>query len=230
MRKRILYVEDEPFLSRLVVDMLERHDFEVLLNPDGSKVLESFDQFHPDLCILDIMLPNMDGLELGRILRKRNPDIPIIFLTAKSQPDDVVKGFESGGDDYIKKPFSMDELIARINYQLRTAVSTDAENTLPLREIKMADFVFYPEKYELHVLSKIIKLSYKECQILSIFLSSPNTIIDRKSLLLTVWGDDSYYNSRTLDVYVRKIREYFSNQDAVQIQTLKGKGYTFIVS
>ncbi|MFO0355366.1 MAG: response regulator transcription factor [Sphingobacteriaceae bacterium] len=229
MRKRILYVEDEPFLSRLVVDMLEGHDYDVLLNPDGSKVLESFDQFHPDLCILDIMLPNIDGLELGRILRKKNPYVPIIFLTAKSQSDDVVKGFESGGDDYIKKPFSMDELIARINYQLRMAESIGVEKTFTLREIRMADFVFYPEKYELHIRSKIIKLSYKECQILSIFLSAPKTIIDRKSLLITVWGDDSYYNSRTLDVYVRKIREYFSDLDAVQIQTLKGKGYTFIV-
>jgi DNA-binding response OmpR family regulator len=174
------------------------------------------------------MLPGVDGLELALAIRNRYSQLPIIFLSAKSQTDDVLKGFESGGNDYIKKPFSIDELVARIKNQLKIAASSSLDKTHRIQEVKIRDIIFYPEKYELHIQKRVIKLSYREGQILSALTSTPNKIIDRKALLISVWGDDSYYNSRTLDVYVRKLREYFSAVDGIEIHTLKGKGYTFI--
>lgn len=228
MKQKILYVEDEPHLGKIVTDLLVRQGFEVLLITDGAEVIKSFKCFIPDVCVLDIMLPGVDGLELALAIRNRYSHLPIIFLSAKSQTDDVLKGFESGGNDYIKKPFSIDELVARIKNQLKIAASSSLDKTHRLQEVKIRDIIFYPEKYELHIQKRVIKLSYREGQILSALTSTPNKIIDRKALLISVWGDDSYYNSRTLDVYVRKLREYFSAVDGIEIHTLKGKGYTFI--
>lgn len=228
MKQKILYVEDEPHLGKIVTDLLDRQGFEVLLIKDGDEVIKSFKCFTPDVCVLDVMLPGVDGLELGHAIRNRYPQLPIIFLSAKTQTDDVLKGFESGGNDYIKKPFSIDELVARIKNQLKISASSSLGNANRPQEVKIRDIVFYPERYELHIQKRKIKLSYREGQILSALTSSPNKIVDRKELLISVWGDNSYYNSRTLDVYVRKLRDYFSAVDGIEIHTLKGKGYTFI--
>lgn len=228
MKTKILYVEDEPFLGKLVVDILEGQGYDVLLKTSGAAIPDCFRDFMPALCILDIMLPDADGLELGQTIRAKFPLMPIIFLTAKSQTADVLKGFESGGNDYIKKPFSIEELIARINNQLKISKSFQHESSAQTKEIKIGHLNFYPEKFELQTKSKTIKLSYREGQVLSMLTSSPNKIIDRKSLLISVWGDDSYYNSRTLDVYIRRLREYFEGEEGIAIHTLKGRGYSFI--
>lgn len=228
MKTKILYVEDEPFLGKLVLDILEGQGFEVLLKTTGASILDCFRDFMPNLCILDIMLPDADGLELGQAIRQKFPPMPIIYLTAKSQTADVLKGFEAGGNDYIKKPFSIEELIARINNQLKLAKSFQPGSPPQMQEIKLGLLTFYPEKFELHTQRKIIKLSYREGQVLSLLTSSLNKIVDRKSLLISVWGDDSYYNSRTLDVYIRRLREYFQEEEGIEIHTLKGRGYSFI--
>ena len=156
--------------------------------------------------------------------------MPIIFLTAKSQTKDIVRGFSSGGTDYVKKPFSMEELIARIDNQLLLrGFRNSYEIPGKLVNIKLGSCHFYPGKFELHTESDVIKLSHRESQVLSLFATHQNQMLDRKKILLSVWGDDSFFNSRTLDVYVRRLRKYFSNDPAIQIITLKGTGYHFNV-
>lgn len=228
MKTKILYVEDEPFLAKVVKETLEHQGFEVLLISDGNKAIQGYDQFQPDLCLLDVMLPNIDGFALGRIIKMRQPELPLIFLTAKSFTEDVLTGFEIGATDYVRKPFSIEELIARINNQLRikTIKPTTVDSTA---EIQLGIFTFSPDRLELKSQDKIEKLSYRETQILSLLVQNKNQPTDRKELLLEVWGDDSYFNSRTLDVYIRKLRMYVAHDQTIEIITLKGKGYVFSI-
>lgn len=227
MKRKILYVEDEINLGRIVSETLEQRGFEVLLVKDGAKVMESFKTFVPDVCMLDVMLPHIDGFELGKNIRERYEQLPIIFLTAKTQTPDVVQGFSSGGTDYIRKPFSVEELIVRINNQLQLASKQSMNGSN--EEIQLSTFRFFPKKFELHSRTEIIKLSNREAQVLQLLAEHTNRSIDRKSLLLQVWGDDSFFHSRNLDVYIRKLREYFAGDTGIEIITLKGKGYQFVV-
>jgi DNA-binding response OmpR family regulator len=229
MKRKILYVEDEPFLGKIVKETLENLDFEVLWMTDGKMVMEQFNVFTPEICILDIMLPNIDGYSLCREISKEYPHIPIIFLTARVETSDLIKGFESGGSDYIRKPFSLEELIVRINYQLRIKSGVHPEVSKSQEEIYVGKYIFYPKRYELHSPKSLIKLSQRDMQVLSILVSNMNRVVDRKDLLFTVWGEDSFFNSRNLDVYIRKIRQYFKEDPLIQIQTLKAKGYLFLV-
>jgi DNA-binding response OmpR family regulator len=229
MKQKILYIEDEPFLGKIVKETLEHRGFEVLLVNDGAKVLQSFKSFTPDVCVLDVMLPNIDGFTLGRNIRNIYPRLPVIFLTAKSQTEDLIKGFEHGGTDYIKKPFSMEELIVRINNQFQLLNQKNNSAHAQQEKIQLGKFCFYPGKYELHFPGNVIKLSNRESQVLNMLASHRNQTIERKNLLLAVWGDDSFFNSRTLDVYIRKLRDYFSAEKGIEIVTLKGKGYHFVV-
>lgn len=230
MKVKILYVEDEPFLGKIVKETLEQRGFEVILIKDGAEVMNSFSTFTPDLCVLDVMLPSIDGFTLGKKIRTQYARMPILFLTAKSQTEDLVKGFESGGTDYIRKPFSVEELIVRMNNQLQLLQTASYNAHTPPDEITLGAFRFFPGKYELHSSTDIFKLSHRESQVLAMFAAHQNQIVDRKKLLLAVWGDDSFFNSRTLDVYVRKLREYFSSEKGIEIITLKGRGYHFLIS
>jgi DNA-binding response OmpR family regulator len=229
VKKKILYVEDEPFLGKIVKETLEKLDFEVLWETDGNMVMKQFRRFSPAICILDIMLPNIDGYSLCREISILQPEMPIIFLTAKTETSDLVKGFECGGTDYIKKPFSLEELIVRINNQLhiKSVIKTGAITTDS--EIKIGSYTFYPHRYELCNGKDIIKLSQRDMDVLRILASNINRVVDRKDLLMAVWGDDSFFNSRNLDVYIRKLRQYFKDDDSILIKTLKGKGYLFLV-
>lgn len=229
MKKKVLYIEDEPYLARIVKDTLELRGYEVLHKKDGSKVMEHIGNFSPDVCLLDVMLPDVDGYAVANHIRNLNPKLPIIFLTAKTQTDDIVKGFSSGGTDYLKKPFSMEELMVRIENQLKI-MNRDATvlQALP-DEIVLKKYKFYPGKFELHTPKGIIKISHRESQILGMLCAKLNGIVDRKELLQTVWGDDSFFNSRNLDVYIRKLRGYFADAVGIEIVTLKGKGYQFVV-
>ncbi len=230
MNKKVLYIEDEVYLSRIVKDTLELKGYEVLHKKDGNRIMEHLNSFAPDLCLLDVMLPDIDGFAIGNHIRNANPQMPIIFLTAKTQPNDIVKGFSSGGTDYVKKPFSMEELIVRIENQLKLMNrDTSATQSLP-DEVVLGAYKFYPGRFELHTPEKVIKLSNRESQIIGILCANTNNAIDRRELLQTVWGDDSFFNSRNLDVYIRKIRGYFAGADGIEIVTLKGKGYHFVVA
>ncbi|MBE0673729.1 MAG: response regulator transcription factor [Bacteroidales bacterium] len=225
---KILYVEDELFLGRIVSESLEKSGFEVYWEKDGALVQAYLDDNTPDICVLDIMLPNVDGYTLCRKISAERPGLPIIFLTAKTETKDILKGFEAGGTDYVRKPFSMDELIARINNQLKIA-GTRVSGSITGQEIKIGKYVLHTGRYELLGPDGIKRLSQRDMQVLGHLLANINGITDRRQLLLEVWGDDSFFNSRNLDVYIRKIRDYFSADISIAIKTLKGKGYLFIV-
>lgn len=230
MKKKILYIEDEPYLARIVKDTLELRGYEVLHKTDGNKVMDYVNSFAPDICLLDVMLPDVDGYAIANHIRNVAADLPVIFLTAKTQPNDIVKGFSSGGTDYLKKPFSMEELIVRIENQLKLMKrDTSPLQALP-EEVQLKGYKFFPGRYELHTPLQVIKLSNRESQILGMLCANKNNTTDRRTLLQEVWGDDSFFNSRNLDVYIRKLRGYFEGADGIEIVTLKGKGYHFVVA
>jgi DNA-binding response OmpR family regulator len=227
MRKiKILYVEDEPFLGRIVKDSLESRDFEVYMVAEGNKAMAVFEKEKPDICVLDIMLPKKDGYSIAIDIRHLNPIVPILFLTAKTQSGDFVKGFESGGNDYIKKPFSMEELIVRINNLLTITQQT---SQTAKESLMLGAFEFNISRYELKINDHVKKLSHREASLLKILCDNKNATTSRKEILLSVWGDDSFFNSRNLDVYITKLREYLREDPSIQIITIKGFGYHFAV-
>lgn len=223
---KLLYVEDEPFLGKIVKESLESRGFEVRMVADGDAVIPALADFHPDVCVLDVMLPNRDGFSLGQEIRAQLPALPIIFVTAKSQVEDVLKGFASGGNDYLRKPFSLEELIARLHNLLaltqgRTPVMHAAEG------VRIGKYEFLPLKYELRLGDQFRKLSAREADLLKILLENRNFTTPRKEILLRVWGDDHFFNSRNLDVYITKLRDYFRDDSSIEIITIKGVGYHF---
>ncbi len=223
---KVLYVEDELFLGKIVKETLETRGFEVIMESDGADVVRCFEDEQPDICILDVMLPNKSGFEIAEDIRKINDDIPIIFLTAKTQTEDVVQGFKAGGNDYIRKPFSMEELIVRIENVLRVKKETPqilASDTIPLGK-----YIFQLNKQVLVFASEERKLSYRESELIKYLFQNRDKIIDRRDLLIHIWGNDSFFNSRNLDVYITKIRSYLKQDTSVEILTIKGVGYRFI--
>jgi DNA-binding response OmpR family regulator len=229
MKTKILYIEDEHYLGRIVKETLENQAYEVVWETDGARVIRHLESFDPDVCVLDIMLPHVDGYELCQRIKALKPELPVIFLTAKTETADLVRGFEAGGTDYIRKPFSIEEVMVRIENQLALANSKGQTAAPPLEEIRLGKYTYYPSRYELYCPEETFRLSQRDSEILSQLATSVNRVIERKQLLISVWGDDSFFNSRNLDVYIRKIREYFKHDSKLRIQTLKGKGYLFLV-
>lgn len=225
---KILYAEDEVFLGKIVKETLEGRGFEVVMETNGAKVLKAFEEEMPDICILDIMMPNRNGFEVAEDIRAINSDVPVIFVTAKTQTEDVVKGFRAGGNDYIRKPFSMEELIVRIENALRVK----KEPVLPNLEgdtIAIGKYTFYLNRQVMVFEAEERKLSYRESELLKYLWQHRNNIIDRRDILQAIWGNDSFFNSRNLDVYITKLRGYVKADDAVEILTIKGVGYRFIM-
>lgn len=230
MKQKVFYVEDEHYLARIVTDTLQLKGYEVMHKKDGLALLENISSFNPDICVLDVMLPHIDGFSLGSTIRHLYPELPIIFLTAKSQTQDVLEGFSSGGTDYLKKPFSMEELMVRIDNQIRLSKATSVmQETFKTKDIRLGTFVYSPARLELRGPAATIKISNREAEILNILCMHQNQTLDRRKLMQMVWGDDSYFISRNLDVYIRRLRDYFAATPEVSIITLKGKGYHFSV-
>lgn len=226
---KILYVEDEAFLAKIVKESLENRQFEVHHVSDGADVMPAFVNFQPDICVLDVMLPSVDGFTLAKQIRTQFPNLPIIFLTAKDQTHDVVQGFEIGGNDYLRKPFSMEELIVRIKNLAKTKTQNADNETINNKEVTLGKYIFSPLTYELKLDNHHRRLSYRETELLKMLYEYRNRSLDRKHVLLTLWGDDSYFNSRNLDVYIRKLRDYLAQDNSVEIITLKGVGYHFSI-
>ena len=225
---KILYVEDEPFLAKIVKETLESNSYEVTLISDGSAASRAFVNDAYDICILDVMLPSKNGYDIAKDIRQSDSNIPILFLTAKDQTADVLTGFSVGGNDYIKKPFSMEELIVRIENLCNLA---QLKSSKGIEEIQIgSQFRFYPTKLSLTSPHSTKDLSHRESQIIQLLCDHMNDITNRKEMLMTVWGDDSFYNSRNLDVYISKIRGYFKEDRGIEIKTLKGVGYQFIIA
>lgn len=229
-KKKVLYVEDEPFLSRIVKESLESRGFLVELVSDGAIALSSFLTFQPHICVLDVMLPHKDGFSIAKEIREQNPGMPIIFLTAKSQTEDLVKGFESGGNDYLRKPFSMEELIIRIDnlIQIVSRHPFQQKEKQQPEKVALGRYIYYPSLFELHFEHHIRKLSYRENNLLQMLISNGEQPVMRKDILMHIWGDDSWHNSRNLDVYISRIRDYFSADPSIRLQTIKGVGYMFL--
>jgi DNA-binding response OmpR family regulator len=226
MKTKILYVEDEPFLGRIVKESLESREFEVNMATDGSQATTLFGKIKPDICVLDVMLPQKDGYAIAREIRKVDPTIPIIFVTAKTQTEDLLKGFESGGNDYLRKPFSMEELIVRVNNLI--TISNNGKAKAPAENIVFGIFEFSPLRYELRAKGNSRKLSHREASLLQMLCENRNATVQRKDILLKLWGDDSFFNSRNLDVYITKLRDYLREDPLVEIITIKGVGYQFV--
>lgn len=230
MKIRVLYIEDEKHLGKIVTETLEKQGYEVSWECDGARVIKHLHgQKAPDICVLDIMLPHVDGYELCRQIKALKPGLPVIFLTAKTETADLVRGFAAGGSDYIRKPFSIEELMVRIENQLSLNTSRENKSEKPAEEILLGLYTYHPLRYELSSPGELILLSQRESEVLTLLAGSVNRVIERKQLLLSVWGDDSFFNSRNLDVYIRKLREHFRHDNKIRIQTLKGKGYLFLV-
>jgi DNA-binding response OmpR family regulator len=227
MAIKILYVEDEIFLGKIVFETLISRGFHVQMESDGYQVLNAFEKFVPDICVLDIMLPNKNGFELASEIRKKNQKVPIIFLTAKTQTDDVVKGFKLGANDYIRKPFSMEELIVRIE----SIFKMPAIDFFPRKDaiLNIGKFIFDPNNQLLTISNETLKLSFRETELLQYLFLSNHSIIQRKDLMNHIWGNDSFFNSRNLDVYITKLRGYLKNDPSIQIITIKGVGYRFVI-
>jgi DNA-binding response OmpR family regulator len=222
---KILYIEDEPFLGKIVKESLESRGYTVLMETDGSKVLELYENSKPDVCVLDVMLPNLDGFSIAEEIRRRDYQTPLIFLTAKTQTQDLVRGFESGGNDYLRKPFSMEELIVRIENLLR--MRTRHGNEKP-DDYQLGIYRFQPVKQVLHDGVEERKLSFRESELLKLLVRNRDQIVDRREILKLIWGDDNFFNSRNLDVYINKIRGYLKKDSRLEIITIKGIGYRFI--
>jgi len=207
---------------------LESRGFEVAMETDGATVMTTFHKEQPDVCVLDVMLPHRNGFELAEDIRNENDDIPIIFLTAKTQTEDVIKGFRTGGNDYIRKPFSMEELIVRIENVLR--VKKDA-TVIPITTDTLAvgKYIFNLNRQVLAGNGEEKKLSYRESELLKYLWQNRNSIIERKDMLNAIWGNDSFFNSRNLDVYITKLRSYLKADTSLEILTIKGIGYRFVM-
>lgn len=226
-RIKVLYVEDELFLGKIVKETLESRGFDVSMETDGALVMDLFVEEQPDICILDVMLPNKSGFELAEDIRKINDDVPVIFLTAKTQTEDVVKGFRLGANDYIRKPFSMEELIVRIENALR--VKKEVLPALNVETLSIGKYQFSLNRQILASDGLEKKLSFRESELLKFLWLHKNDIIDRRDILNEIWGNDSFFNSRNLDVYVTKLRSYLREDPALEILTIKGVGYRFVV-
>ena len=227
-KTKILYVEDETFLAKIVKESLESRGYEVLLEMDGADVMTQFHEIKPDICILDIMLPNKDGFAIAEEIRQADISMPIIFLTAKTQTTDLVKGFNKGANDYIRKPFSMEELIVRVENALRYR-NGEVQNPEQKDEIRMGKYVFNPHRQTLTCNTEEKKLSFRESELLKLLHENRQHVIDRRDILNVLWGSDSFFNSRTLDVYITKIRGYLKSDPALEIITVKGVGYRFVM-
>lgn len=227
---KIFYVEDEIFLSKIIKESLESRGYEVCLVRDGRFAEAEFIQFEPDICVLDIMLPNKDGFEIGSIIKEYNEDIPILYLTAKDQTEDVVRGFEIGANDYIRKPCSIEELIIRVENLLVLTSKKKLQSTNNNYAITIGEFTFFTHKYSMqHTDGESISLSHKEVELIKLFAQNINQTIHRQDILDQVWGDDTFFNSRTLDVYITKLRAYFKKDKHIKITTLRSVGYHFLV-
>lgn len=224
---KVLYVEDELFLGKIVRESLESRGFTVVMEEDGGQVMATFRRENPDICILDVMLPNKDGFTLADEIRELNEEVPIIFLTAKTQTEDVVRGFQLGGNDYIRKPFSVEELIARMHNLLR--LRGDEPARLSGAEVPLGRFRFLPRRQLLVNDREERKLSYRETELLRLLIENRDRIIDRRDILNALWGNDSFFNSRNLDVYITRLRSYLRADDTLEIITIKGVGYRFVM-
>ena len=225
-RLRILLCEDDESLGMLLREYLQAKNYEADLCLDGEEGYRAFCKGHYDLCVFDVMMPRKDGFQLAREVRLLNAEIPIVFLTAKNLKEDIFQGFKIGADDYITKPFSMDELVFRMEAILRRVKG----NKMPVVNVyKLGKFKFDTQRQLLSIGSVQTKLTTKESELLALLCAHANDVLLRELALKTIWIDDNYFNARSMDVYITKLRKHLKADPAIEINNVHGKGYKLIV-
>ena len=225
-RMSVLLCEDDENLGMLLREYLQAKGFDAELCPDGDAGYKAFLKGKFDICILDVMMPKKDGFTLAKEIHAANPEVPIMFLTAKTLKEDVLEGFKIGADDYITKPFSMEELTLRIEAVLRRVRGMKNRE---VAQYKIGKFIFDTKKQLLTIEGKSTKLTTKESELLSLLCANMNDILERNYALKTIWIDDNYFNARSMDVYITKLRKLLREDAGVQIINIHGKGYKLIV-
>lgn len=228
-KRTILFIEDERNLAEIVRESLESRGFLVTHHTTASAGLEAYYRQRPDIILLDVMLPDADGFACARQVRATDMDTPILFLTAKSLPQDVVTGFESGGNDYLKKPFSMEELVVRIKALIsrnRTLIAETADHAMPVAI--GAQYIFLYHQALLQHKDSSITLTAREAELLKLFLLNRNQVMDRRSILLHIWGNDDFFTGRSLDVFITRLRKYLRHDPEVRIMNIRGIGYKLV--
>lgn len=220
---KILLAEDESSLGLIVKESLESRGFIVEWCENGEDALTKYQEFKPDILVLDVMMPKKDGFSLAKEVRKVDQRTPIIFLTAKSQTNDVIEGFGSGGNDYLKKPFSMEELIVRIQELILRRERKSAEE-----QIEIGAYLFNYPKQRLQYNEEEQMLTHREAEVLMSLAISPNEVVDRSTMLSEIWGNDDFFNARSMDVFITKLRKKLAKDSSIEILNVRGYGYKLV--
>ena len=221
---KVLLAEDDMSLGYVIKDNLQDAGYEVVLCPDGQTAIEKFDKTQYDICLLDVMMPNKDGFTVARKIRQQSDMVPILFLTAKSMEEDKVKGFLTGADDYITKPFSMQELLLRMDVFIRRSRKLHADL---VQEFSIGQMKFSYSDLKLHTSTETFTLTQKEADLLKFLCEHANHILKRDEVLLNVWGKDDYFLGRSMDVFMTKLRKYFKADPNIILETIHGVGFRF---
>jgi DNA-binding response OmpR family regulator len=224
MKKKLLYAEDDSTLAFLTADNLEQY-YDVVHFTNGADAFEAFKKEHFDLCILDVMLPHMDGFELAEEIRRRDVEVPIIFLSAKTLKEDRIKGLKLGADDYVIKPYSMEELILKIEVFLqRSQKLPSAKSTV----CTIGSFTFDPDNYAVFKGDEKIQLTEREAALLKLFIDNKNTILKREKILTSLWGTDDYFMGRSMDVFISRLRKIFREDESIRIENIPRIGFKLV--
>jgi DNA-binding response OmpR family regulator len=222
----ILLAEDDVNLGHLLQTFLKSKGFDVTLAQNGKIAFDKFNSDTYQFCIFDVMMPEMDGFTLAKEIREIDRKVPILFLTAKSMKEDKLEGFSIGADDYLTKPFAMEELLARITAITRRTETTDSEVD---QHYLIGTIKYEPDIRLLHLKDEVKKLTTKENQLLKLLVKNKNEILDRQATLRAVWGDDNYFNGRSMDVYIAKLRKALKEDESIEIMNVHGKGFKLVV-
>ncbi|MCG6186068.1 response regulator transcription factor [Maribellus maritimus] len=225
----ILLVEDDDALRFIVKDNLEQNNYNVLVAEDGEKAIQLFSKNNFDLIILDVMLPKVDGFQVAKKIREQNEHVPIIFLTARSMTEDKIAGLTIGGDDYIPKPFSMEELLLKIKIFLKRSQTVPIGEEFQTKNIKIGNFIFQPDELSLSINGDVRSLTLKEAELVKYFAENANKVLGRNDILENVWGSNDYFLGRSLDVFISRLRKYFKADPSIKITNLHGIGFRFSV-
>lgn len=230
--KKILLVEDDPNLGMLLQDYLQlKGKFDIVLCVDGEEGLRAFNKQAFDLCILDVMMPKKDGFALGKEIRKMNENVPIIFATAKAMMEDKASAYDLGGDDYITKPFRIEELLLRINALLKRVSAKEVKPAAPVQsQFQIGSYSFDYTTQLIQHNGQQQKLSTKEAELLQLLCLKQNAVLTREEALISIWHDDNYFNGRSMDVFLSKLRKYLREDPNVEILNVHGKGYKLLVN
>lgn len=221
---KVLLAEDDLALSYVIKDNLVEAGYEVMVCPDGQTAIEKFEKGQFDICLLDVMMPNKDGFTVAKKIRQHSDVIPILFLTARAMEEDRIKGFQNGADDYITKPFSMQELLLRMDVFMRRTRKLSADTQ---QEFMIGRLRFSYTDLKLHTAAESFTLTQKEADLLKFLCEHANHILKREEVLLNVWGKDDYFLGRSMDVFMTKLRKYFKADPDVLLETIHGVGFRF---